>query len=62
EIEYRMAGLYFMLQKAEKGHFHLNNGLKLDFEYYIIIEELFPSIFARKSVKDKIKTHLNSCS
>lgn len=62
EVEYRMAGLYFMLQKQEQGHFHLNNGLKLDFEYYIIIEELFPSIFARKSVKDKIKTHLNSCS
>ncbi len=27
----------------------------MDYEYYIIIEELFPSIFARKSVKDKIK-------
>lgn len=62
EIEYRMAGLYFMLQKAEQGYFHLNNALKLDYEYYIIIEELFPSIFERKSVKDKIRTHLNSYS
>jgi tetratricopeptide (TPR) repeat protein len=62
EVEYRMAGLNFMLHKAEEGHFHLNNGLKLDYEYYIIIEELFPAIFERKSVKDKIKTHLNSCS
>ena len=62
EIEYRLAGLHFMLHEAEKGHFHLNNGLKMDYEYYIIIEELFPSIFARKSVKDKIKLHLKSCS
>lgn len=62
EVEYRMAGLYFMLHKAEEGYFHLNNGLKLDHEYYIIIEELFPSIFERKSVKDKIKTHLNTYS
>lgn len=62
EIEYRLAGLYFMLQEAEKGYYHLNHGLKLDYDYYIIIEELFPSIFARKSVKDKINTHQNSCS
>ena len=61
EIEYRLAGLYFTLHEAEKGHFHLNNALKMDHEYYIIIEELFPSIFARKSVKEKIKTHLKSC-
>ena len=62
EIEYRLAGLFFMLHEAEKGHFHLNNALKMDYEYYIIIEELFPSIFARKSIKDKISTHLKSCS
>lgn len=62
EIEYRLAGLHFMLQEAEKGYFHLNNGLTMDYEYYIIIEELFPSIFARKSVKDKIRLHLKSCS
>lgn len=62
EIEYRLAGLFFMLHEAEKGYFHLNNGLKMDSEYYIIIEELFPSIFARKSVKDKIRLHLKSCS
>ncbi len=62
EIEYRLAGLYFMLHEPENGNKHLNNALKMDSEYYIIIEELFPSIFARKSVKDKIKMHLKSCS
>ena len=48
-----------MLHEPEKGNFHLNTALKMDSEYYIIIEELFPSIFARKSVKDKISLHLN---
>ncbi len=62
EIEFRLAGLFYTLQEADKGHFHLNNALKLDFEYYIIIEELFPRIFARKSVKDKISSHCKSCS
>ncbi|WP_029036993.1 tetratricopeptide repeat protein [Salinimicrobium xinjiangense] len=62
EIEYRLSGLYFMLHEAEKGNFHLNNALKMDSEYYFIIEELFPDIFARKSVRDKIKLHLKSCS
>ena len=62
EIEYRLAGLYFMIHEPEKGNTHLNNALKMDSEYYIIIEELFPSIFARKSVKEKIKLHLKSCS
>ena len=62
EIEYRLAGLHFLLLETEKGHYHLNNGLKMDSEYYIIIEELFPSVFSRKSIKDKICTHLKSCS
>ena len=62
EIEFRLAGLYYTIGAIEKGQFYLNNGLKMESESYIIIEELFPSIFARKSVKDKICTHLKSCS
>ena len=57
EIEYRFSGLYFMLNEGDKGYFHLKNGLKLDSEYYIIIEELFPTIFERQSVKDIIKIY-----
>ncbi|MFV8226537.1 tetratricopeptide repeat protein [Christiangramia aquimixticola] len=56
EIEYRLAGLYFSINAGEKGYFHLNNGLKLDSEYYIIIEELFPNIFDRKSVRQIINS------
>lgn len=60
EIEYRLAGLYFNLNEGDKGYFHLNNGLKIDSEYYIIIEELFPQIFSRKSVKEIINSYLKT--
>ncbi|MFO7719948.1 MAG: tetratricopeptide repeat protein [Gillisia sp.] len=60
EIEYRFAGLYFTLNEGDKGYFHLNNGLKIDSEYYIIIEELFPKIFCRKSVKEMINSYLKT--
>ena len=56
EIEYRLAGLFFVTNSGDKGYFHLNNGLKIDSEYYIIIEELFPNIFDRKSVKQIINS------
>jgi tetratricopeptide (TPR) repeat protein len=58
EIEYRLSGLHFLLNEGEKGYFHLNNGLKIDPEYHIIIEELFPMVFQRKSVKDVIKIYI----
>ncbi len=62
EIDYRLAGLFFTVQQSDKGFYHLDNGLNLDAEYYIIIEELFPKVFARKSIKDKINTHIKACS
>lgn len=57
EIEFRLAGLSFMLQDTEKGHFHLKNALKIDAEYVIIIEELFPKLFKRKSLQNIISKY-----
>lgn len=62
EIEYRLAGLYFSLAQGEKGYSHLDSALKLDAEYYFILEELFPKIFARKTVRSKINSFQNTCS
>src|SRR6056297_383811 len=59
EIEFRLAGLYFSHNEGEKAYFHLNKGLRLDAEYYIVIEELFPQIFNRKSVKQIINSFIN---
>ncbi|WP_417885608.1 tetratricopeptide repeat protein [Zunongwangia sp.] len=57
EIEYRLSGLYFKINKSEEAYEHLINGLELDSEFIIIIEELFPEIFSRKSVQKLIKSY-----
>ena len=52
EIEYRLAGLYFITNQPIKGRFYLKNALNLDKDYIFIIEELFPTVFKRKSIKE----------
>ncbi|MFZ0489994.1 MAG: tetratricopeptide repeat protein [Salegentibacter sp.] len=56
EVEFRLAGLYFSLNDGDKAYYHLKNGLRIDAEYSIIIEELFPKIFNRKSVQEIINS------
>ena len=57
EIEYRLAGLYFMIQDKTKAKFHLSNGLRLNFDNYILMEELFPMIWEEKTVQNYIAKH-----
>ncbi len=52
EVEYRLAGSYFKNNQSIKGRFHLKNALDLDKDYIFIIEELFPTVFKRKSIKE----------
>jgi len=57
EIEYRLAGLYFMIQDTTKAKFHLSNGLRLNFDNYILIEDLFPMVWEEKKVQNYIAKH-----
>ncbi|QBN20126.1 tetratricopeptide repeat protein [Flavobacterium nackdongense] len=57
EIEYRLAGLYFMAQNNIKAKFHLSNALRLNFDNYIILEDLFPVVWSRKMVQNYIAKH-----
>ncbi len=59
EIEYRLAGLYFTLLENTKGTFHLKNALDMDEDFSLIIEELFPMVYNRKSVRQLITNHQN---
>ena len=54
EIEYRLAGLYLMIQEETKGKLHLGNALRLNFDNYILIEDLFPVVWNRKMVQNYI--------
>ena len=58
QIEYRLAGLNFMLADDKKGSFHLTNALRINFEDKSILEELFPVVWARRKVQNYIKKHL----
>ncbi len=51
EIEYRLAGLFFVLSKENHGITHLKNGLAIDFEYHSIVKELYPTVFDHARVQ-----------
>ena len=55
EIEYRLAGIHYILNEDTKGEYHLKNALRFEPEFTMIIEEIFPSIYRRKSVRELIK-------
>ncbi|MEM6517137.1 MAG: tetratricopeptide repeat protein [Bacteroidota bacterium] len=54
EIEFRLAGLYFTLHESSKGHYHLKNALLLNKDFHYILEELFPKVLNKPSVKELI--------
>ena len=60
EVEYRLAGLYFMLNENEKGTFHLSNGLRLNYKNNTLLKELFPVVWERKTIQDYIELHKKS--
>ena len=60
EIEYRLAGLYFMLKDDKKGKFHISNALRLNSTHYLLLKELFPLAWKRRLVQNIIDKHLGS--
>lgn len=51
EIEYRLAGLFFIVGKEKYGFNHLIAAMKIDYEYHIILNELFPTVFDSQKVQ-----------
>lgn len=60
EIEFRLGGLYFKILEVDKGRYHLKNGLRINYDYNFIIEELFPSLSKRPMVMEIISTSKKS--
>lgn len=54
EIQYRLAGLYFMMNKDDQGCIYLQSALQLNIEYYFILEELFPTVYQKTQVQEII--------
>ena len=57
EIEYRLAGLYYMTGQNEKGKFYLINALERNHSNHIVLEELFPVVWAKKRIQNYIAKH-----
>jgi tetratricopeptide (TPR) repeat protein len=51
EIEYRLAGLNIILDKKELGIEHLVKGMKIDYEYHIILKELYPAVYFNENIQ-----------
>lgn len=54
EVEYRLSSLYFKFKNTHKGTLHLIEGLIIDFEYHLIVKELFPEVYNLDEVQDII--------
>lgn len=54
ELEYRLAGLLYILSKEKYAETHLINGLKIDFEYHVILKELFAVVYENEKIQKLI--------
>lgn len=54
EIEYRLAGLYFLINQTKKGTIHLNNGLQLNYKNKTVLKDYFPVVWERIEVQKLI--------
>ncbi|WP_111708087.1 tetratricopeptide repeat protein [Lutibacter citreus] len=60
EIEYRLCSIYFKFNEMAKGEKYLRNALSIDFDYHLMIKELFPEVYNKKEVMDIISEFKNS--
>jgi tetratricopeptide (TPR) repeat protein len=60
EVQYRLAGLYYMMDKADQGYIYLQSALQLNTEYYFILEELFPTVYQQNTVQEIIAKYQNA--
>jgi tetratricopeptide (TPR) repeat protein len=57
EIEYRLAGIYFILNEKEKGIYYLSNALREDYNNKKILENKFPTVWEQKIVQEYVKMY-----
>lgn len=51
EINYRLTGLYTLLNKNKLAKVHFIKGLEVDYEFHFILKELFPTAFENKKIQ-----------
>jgi tetratricopeptide (TPR) repeat protein len=51
EIEYRFAGLFLIVNKQSYGVEHLRKAMNIDYEYHIVLKELYPAVYFNKNIQ-----------
>lgn len=54
EIEYRLAGLHFLINQSKTATIHLNNGLRLNYKNKTVLKDYFPVVWERTEVQKLI--------
>jgi len=57
EVEYRLSGLFFILEKENYALGHLIKGLKIDYEYHAVLSELFPTVYDNLKVQKLLRDY-----
>ncbi|MBA6156963.1 tetratricopeptide repeat protein [Tenacibaculum sp. S7007] len=57
EVEYRLCGLFMILEKEEYSLTHLKNALAIDYEYHSIVKELYPTVYENERVQKIISNY-----
>ncbi|TXD54455.1 MULTISPECIES: tetratricopeptide repeat protein [unclassified Polaribacter] len=60
DIEYRLAGLFFVLNKEKHGLNHLIAGMNINYEFHVILNEIYPIVFENKKVQKLLKNYKNT--
>lgn len=55
EIEYRLAGLYYMRGQEDKARFHLVTALRTHFDQRELLDELYPAVWLLDEVQQLIR-------
>jgi hypothetical protein len=53
-------GLFFLLDKEKYAFTHLINGMKIDYEHHLILNELYPTVYENKKIQKLLTLHKKS--
>lgn len=62
QIEYRLCGLFMILDKEDYSLMHLRNALAINFEFHYIINKLYPTIFEYQKIQEIVSSYKQTLS
>ena len=55
EIEYRLTGVYMLVNETEKALYHLTNALALNYKNKTLLQTLFPAVWKNEQIQSYIQ-------